>query len=137
MNEERLSIHRTHTHTYLYKNWNPWVNDMVNNCHLRRKINLLGKYGKQINSTNEVVEVVDKHDDLVWFDREHNEAYYKLNHSVYHLPADTNRDYWRTVLLGERGRKYLTGECKLTTEMSFFIKTIMTIDSSIAQLGPT
>ncbi len=32
------------------------------------------------------------HDDLVWFDKVHNEAYYKLNHNVYHLQEDMNKD---------------------------------------------
>jgi len=38
-------------------------------------------------------------DDLVWFDKAHNEAFYRLNHNVYHLLVDMNKDYLYNVLL--------------------------------------
>jgi len=86
--------------------------------------------------TYNLFEYYNMLDDLVWFDKVHNEAFHKLNHNVYHLLVDMNKDYLYNVLFKNQGFKLKINilTYKLTTKMSFFIKTIITIKNSITKL---
>jgi len=85
--------------TYQCKNSNPWASDKVNNCHLKKEF-LSPK--RKIDSTYDVVEYYYMLDDLVWFDKVHNEAFDKLNHNVYHRLVDKNKDCLYKVLLTKK-----------------------------------